>query len=59
MKESEGNMHISGDQILQIASFQSSSQWKIILLVPLLFFVIVGTYSCFKAYMSLNQPGLG
>jgi len=59
MKDLEGDMHISGDKVLQLAAFQSSSQWKIILLIPLFFFVVVGTYSCIKAYRSLKQPGLG
>lgn len=34
-------------------------KWKVFLLIPLTLILTFGSYSCFYAYKSLNEPGIG
>ena len=37
-------------QFLRMATFQSTSKWKVGLLIPLGLFLIIGIHSCYKAW---------
>lgn len=34
-------------------------KWKVFLFIPLTLILTFGSYSCFYAYKSLNEPGIG
>jgi len=41
------------------AKIDNTYRWKVLLLLPISIFGILGPYSCIKAYLSLSEPGLG
>ena len=38
---------------------ENRQRWKILLIVPLLAQLVIGFYSCYKAFKSFNVPGVG
>ena len=38
---------------------ENRQRWKVLLIVPLLAQLVIGAYSCYKAYKSFNVPGVG
>ena len=54
----EANFIIEIQKMKQMI-FEERIIWKISLIIPLIFFIIIGAVSIVKAIVSFKQPGLG